>query len=101
MIKDKWIFQIRSDVHTPWALLVVKEYEPTCNFDDVIIDITFYSEDIGADDDNMISFVNWQFATISEYVHMIERIIKNFGGHFDMHDRHEVEHELCDLFFSR
>ena len=98
MIKDKWIYQ-ENDAAYPWALYCIKEYTPGCSFDEMSLDVTIYSEDIDAVD-NMLSFLNWKYESVSGYVEKIKSVILSFGGKFDKYDERRVEIELCKLFFS-
>ena len=99
MIKDKWIYQNNLKASVPWALYVIKEYEPGSSFDDVVLDITFYSEQID-NSEHMLAFLNWQYPTLQSYVSQISNQIDKFGGLFDCNDADMVEHELCKLFFD-
>lgn len=98
MIKDRWIYQRREDVQTPWALYVIKEFTPQSTFDDLILDVTIYSEQIG-NSDHMASFINWHYDSITGYVGRIANEITAFGGEFNFDDFQYVERELCRFIF--
>ena len=98
MIKDYWIYQKR-DVPVPWALYVIKEYNPGDKFKDVVLDVTIYSEQI-ENNDHMLSFLNWHYPTISSYVSRFANEIAKFGGEFNPDDAAFVEQELHRVFFS-
>ena len=99
MIKDHWIYQNRPEVTCPWAIYVIKEYTPATPFDGILLDVTIYSEQLDYVD-NMASFLNWHYDTVTGYVKRLKDEIQAFGGEFDSEDAFHVERELCKLFFD-
>lgn len=97
MIKDCWIYQ-DSDAACPWAVYIIKEYTPGCSFDDIVLDVTIYSEDID-NSEHMKAFLNWHHDTVSGYVEHLKNEILAFGGRFDNLDALKVEKALCSFIY--
>lgn len=98
-IRDYWIYQERQNVDgEQWAIYVVKEYERgkkefTC------LDVTIYSEEIDSPT-HSISFVGWQFDTVSGYV---ERTVQELCDFTIVHNKDvlQLEKAFTDIFFDR
>lgn len=94
MIRDYWVYQKRN-VSTPWAIYVVKEFNPKNKVDDVCLDCTFYHEDI----DNpihAISCINWFYDTVSGYVAAARSVIETFTEFTD-EDATQLEKSFFDI----
>ena len=81
MIRDYWVWQARN-VDVPWSLYIVKEYDKPQTFDNIVLDVTIYSEDID-NSDHMLSFLNWHFNDVDGYVDKIKGKIEKFSNFTD------------------
>lgn len=97
MIRDYWVYQKRN-VATPWAIYVVKEYDPRNKCDDQILDCTFYHEDI----DNpihAISCINWFYDCVGGYVAAARSVIEMFTEFTD-EDNAQLEKAFFDILID-
>ena len=94
MIRDYWVYQKRN-VTTPWAIYVVKEFNPKNKVDDVCLDCTFYHEDIDSPI-HAISCINWFYDTVSGYVAAARSVIETFAEFTD-EDAAQLEKSFFDI----
>lgn len=76
MIKDYWIYQ-KANVTTPWALYVIKEYEPRKGKKFITLDYTLYHENI-PNNTHSKSFIGLHCDTIGEYAKKIMKEMSRF-----------------------
>ena len=98
MIRDYWVWQYRK-TEVPWALYIVKEFQNPQTFENTYLDVTIYSEDID-NEEHCISFVCWQFDTVTGYVDEIERHISKFSN-FKPDDYRQVESAIFKILMDR
>lgn len=91
MIKDYWIYQERECAQ-PWAIYVVRQ---DSRITGTLISVTIYSEAIG-NDVNSMSFLDWHFNSVNEYVNETLLHICEFSEVWS-DDREQLEREFTDI----
>ena len=93
-IRDYWVYQKRQ-VMTPWALYIVKEYDKRKYNESVVIDYTFYHENV-ENPTHSISFVGLHYDTIAGYADEIAAKIAEYTA-IDNQDYEQVKHAIEDI----
>lgn len=97
MIRDYWVYQ-RRQVQTPWALYIVKEFDRRDYSKSVVIDYTFYHEDVG-NATHSVSFVGLHYDTIKGYADAITATIAEYTS-IDNQDYEQVRKAIEDIIVN-
>ena len=96
MIADRWIYQKRN-VKVPWAFYLVKEYDNRNYSQSLVLDYTFYHENVNTDD-HAVSRIGIRCESIEEYTNELLAEVINWVG-IDHEDFKQIYEELEDFIY--
>ena len=96
-IRDYWVYQKRQ-VTTPWAIYFVKEYDKRNYNKSVVIDYTFYHENV-ENHTHSVSFIGLHYDTITEYADEIVSTIAEYTA-IENQDYEQIKKAIEDIILN-